>query len=612
MGNGLDTRGLATTPTSGVWTAMWDGATGPGCSLSAGSLVAEHLGNATGNYRQYEIAVDTEIFNALILSVLVPPSGCGNVRVYRPGVDIANPPKFDANFLRMVAGARSLRFMDPFRTNSSNIVDYEDYATPGSFSYGVARSGFGGPVTSIAPLPNPDATYGGVAILATFAGPHGIKDGQYCTFTTGYGGGPFGDGSFATVGGGRVKVDSSPLLARVLSPTTIGFSAGSYSETLAATYTGAEIGPAPSCTGVLVPGIPVDDAVDLCNAVGADMWFNVPHLATDACVTSVMTQIARRLHPNLKCRLELSNEHWNYSPAFIQHFHFVIQGYLAGIEYSQYYALRASQVHALARAAFVAAGRPATDLIRVLGTQGSNPIEVTVPMCQYAQANGIQFDELAVAPYFENQPDGGSDEPSIYPIVDSLSYAQNMDMAQLTMLYGDLASQVRIQRPFLDQYGFTGVKVVCYEGGPESGNWNGDATPQAYGYSRSVSRSLAWALDPGMYDIMKFYLQALQDNGCTLFNDFTSSGSDGLSSGTNWVAFRRWDQELGRGDGSDGLYDNRTNYDDQLRIVAVVPKAIADWNALAPARRPRPPPRRHRPRPRPRRPSRRLRRGRSR
>jgi len=63
-------------------------------------------------------------------------------------------------------------------------------------------------------------------------------------------------------------------------------------------------------------GMSVELMVDVCNALGADGWFCMPHLCTDDYVRQFARVINARLRPGLKAYLEYSNECWNNS--FVQ------------------------------------------------------------------------------------------------------------------------------------------------------------------------------------------------------------------------------------------------------------------------------------------------------
>ncbi|MGR3715042.1 MAG: calcium-binding protein [Shimia sp.] len=59
-------------------------------------------------------------------------------------------------------------------------------------------------------------------------------------------------------------------------------------------------------------GVPVEVMVQLANEIGADPWFNMPHLADDAYMRSFAEAVRDLLDPNLVAHVEYSNELWNW------------------------------------------------------------------------------------------------------------------------------------------------------------------------------------------------------------------------------------------------------------------------------------------------------------
>lgn len=58
-------------------------------------------------------------------------------------------------------------------------------------------------------------------------------------------------------------------------------------------------------------GMAVEYMVDMCNALGADLWVCFPAKATDDYVLQMVTLIKGRLNAGLKCYYEYGNEDWN-------------------------------------------------------------------------------------------------------------------------------------------------------------------------------------------------------------------------------------------------------------------------------------------------------------
>ena len=51
--------------------------------------------------------------------------------------------------------------------------------------------------------------------------------------------------------------------------------------------------------------------IELANETGAEPWFTIPHLATDATVAAMARQIRDELAPGRTIYIEHSNEIWN-------------------------------------------------------------------------------------------------------------------------------------------------------------------------------------------------------------------------------------------------------------------------------------------------------------
>ena len=64
-------------------------------------------------------------------------------------------------------------------------------------------------------------------------------------------------------------------------------------------------------------GMPLEDQIDLCNQIGADLYYCVPMNASTAYIDAALTLIRDRLTASLKVYLEFDNEPWN--SAFLQY-----------------------------------------------------------------------------------------------------------------------------------------------------------------------------------------------------------------------------------------------------------------------------------------------------
>lgn len=58
-------------------------------------------------------------------------------------------------------------------------------------------------------------------------------------------------------------------------------------------------------------GVPLEMMIDLCNRLGVNAWFCMPHQASDDYVRQFAQQVKKELKPGLKSYVEYSNEVWN-------------------------------------------------------------------------------------------------------------------------------------------------------------------------------------------------------------------------------------------------------------------------------------------------------------
>lgn len=151
-------------------------------------------------------------------------------------------------------------------------------------------------------------------------------------------------------------------------------------------------------------GVPLEVMLDLAATVGADAWFNMPHLAGDGYMRAFAEATRAGLKPGLRVYLEYSNEMWNWQ--FAQTEWADAQGQdLWGIEHrgAQFHGLRAAEVADIWAAVF--ADRRAA-LINVIATQtGWLGLEHDILTAPLAVADGFappvdSFDAYAVTGYF--------------------------------------------------------------------------------------------------------------------------------------------------------------------------------------------------------------------
>lgn len=158
-------------------------------------------------------------------------------------------------------------------------------------------------------------------------------------------------------------------------------------------------------------GVAIEHMVDTVNAVGADMWFNIPHKADDDFIQRAAQLIAERLDKKRKVYVEYSNENWNGIFSQVQWEQ--KQGLAAGLdkfgsyqsdEEAEFWAgmnfavRRAGFAHSVfrkalgERAVLVLAGQSANS--------GLNEAILTAYEDERINPAGEKLDALAVAPYF--------------------------------------------------------------------------------------------------------------------------------------------------------------------------------------------------------------------
>ena len=166
-------------------------------------------------------------------------------------------------------------------------------------------------------------------------------------------------------------------------------------------------------------GVPLEAMIALANQIGADPWFNMPHMADDAYIRRFAETVRDRLDPRLRAHVEYSNEVWN---------HIFPQSEWAGARadalwgpsesgWIQYYALRAAQVMRIWSDVFGDAGDDR--LVRVMATHTGWPgLEENILVAPLAYLRlghppSREFDAYAVTGYFGHELGGTEMAPQV-------------------------------------------------------------------------------------------------------------------------------------------------------------------------------------------------------
>jgi hypothetical protein len=153
-------------------------------------------------------------------------------------------------------------------------------------------------------------------------------------------------------------------------------------------------------------GVPVEVMVRLANVIGADPWFNMPHLVGDEDVRRFAEVVKRDLDPRLKVYVEYSNEVWNTGfpqAEWVREQAETLWG-PSDLGWAQFYGLRAAQIMDVWSEVY---GDAAADrLVRVVATHtgwaGLEEQILTAPLgfLQLGRMPLLSFDAYAVTGYF--------------------------------------------------------------------------------------------------------------------------------------------------------------------------------------------------------------------
>jgi hypothetical protein len=388
-----------------------------------------------------------------------------------------------------------------------------------------------------------------------------------------------------TIAAGTTLVGfASPVSATVLQLRVAGYSGG---VTMTNTVTGGSLG-----FGTTSP-VPVADMIDLCNQVGADCWLQCPTSMTDSGMAGLAEYAATHLDSGLKLYGEFGNECWNYFlgsfvPCELLGYQLGLHGEGNNFQVGQ--VIRSQAYHQSLITAFTAVGR-ASDVVRILGTQGGNP-GITTQVLPFCSTYGVTFDVLAPAVYFAPNHVVGT-EPNFQAAYDLMTPygtpqaggnvdqtgGQATDWYELMMTYGEVSSlDVTSHRTILDNAGLSNVKIACYEGGPDVLTPSGSTVNGPF-------REHAVHWHPRAYQWMLGALQQLETAGVSRFMKYYASGSN-LPNGNavpnvtydEWSGYWSWNMVAGTGTSADTI--NASNPQQVDQIASETGAAMRYWNAL--------------------------------
>ncbi len=166
----------------GVYTLQWDG---NGILILDGRgtpTVTQLSSNLTGtinNTRTYNVT-RAGTYNLSLRATMSSfgTTGCTNIRIWPPGTTMGS--KWHAQFLRMLTGVKSLRFMDALTPNGP-IGNFSDFMPQSQCTYGTDRPYTNLAISTVGPGAN-STELGRTSVRVTTTTPHGLNSGQVVYF----------------------------------------------------------------------------------------------------------------------------------------------------------------------------------------------------------------------------------------------------------------------------------------------------------------------------------------------------------------------------------------------------------------------------------------------
>jgi len=256
-------------------------------------------------------------------------------------------------------------------------------------------------------------------------------------------------------------------------------------------------------------GVALEYLIQLANALDADPWFCMPHLASDDYVRRFAEMVKTRLKPGLKIYIEYSNECWNgifgqarYCRDKGKELKLSDNDFQAQL---RYYSKRSVEIFNIWEEVFGGKDR----LVRVLAAQSANPWTSTQVMdfedaCKHA-------DVLGIAPYFGNAlGDPKTQNETAQTTVDQVldKCAGYIEANNKT-----IAEQARAAKE-------RGLRLVAYEAGQHLvGHGGAENNKPMEDLFHAANRH------PRMKELYLAYLAGWKANGGTLAVIFSSTGT---------------------------------------------------------------------------------------
>lgn len=569
--NGFDNRGYPSIMT-GIYNLEWSGngdcaLSDWGQNLNFVNLISSGVlsDNNAIKYKKYRLSLNTGTSYHVDLNITSTRAPIYSPVVYH---EDNRGSRWDRKVISQISGSKILRSLVWSSINNSNIVSEYDNYTTRQKSIDILRNKSIS-ITNVTGFSNSSGYFiagaSNIYMNIQTASNHDMEDGTYCTIS---------------IPGLKVLPSSSldiyvETQAKKISNNRFAISYPHSSNGYTVSGSQTPVGASLNYTVYKTAGY--DEFMDLCDYIGAEPWIHIPHMATDELVQRIASGTRNKLPIGRKIHVEYTNEHWNFGLAFQQSYYCYGKGAENGgnLSQSQYYAKRAGQVHTLFRNVFAEQGRE-NDMIRTYAGQAAN-LNITTSVVNYAYNNGNVIDEFAIGPYWGITPDG-SNLSSAY---DKFNYNMLLDVAEMSVQYdaihldageeGSYTTYVSGHKPILTNR-FPNAKLVCYEGGIEIAI----NRYSSLGQTAVDTRGRNFSVEPRIGGILNHFFQKNQDAGVEDFVYFQHAGSY-VSNRYLWSVYTSPYMQPAKGDGSDGLFDNRTDINNLIKNVSPMGKTISNW-----------------------------------
>lgn len=209
-------------------------------------------------------------------------------------------------------------------------------------------------------------------------------------------------------------------------------------------------------------GMALEWVIELCNEKNMDLWYNLPHMATNDYVTQAATLIKANLNPALRCFFEYTNEAWNSQfeqQAYRETTLIPYYGLSAtGNAWNQAYATRACEMFSLIDDVY---GDDLHLRERVLAGQGGSPsmaaalTESDVSIAVSPTLTGLAADNAdyyAFGAYMGNSVDEATAQAAFDEMVLDSINVMTLETGEIALNVAGLSGQGKLL-------------PICYEGG---------------------------------------------------------------------------------------------------------------------------------------------------